>query len=79
MSKVNFSLYSTQDPQKYASAKGKLMNHNIPVKTEIINPNRSSFGRGGHDPFGSQSRFITYNILVKKEDIHRANEVIHHR
>lgn len=71
-------IFSTQDMQKYFTVKGKLMNNRIPFKTETIDPNRSSYGRDGHAYIGRHNTIVTYNILVRAEDIHKANEIIFH-
>ena len=62
-------IYSTQNIEKYAEVKGKLSNNKITIKTEMYN---SGGGHGGGYGFAT-----TYHILVKPEDIHKANEVIH--
>ncbi|QZY54154.1 hypothetical protein [Crassaminicella profunda] len=60
-------VYFTQDAGEYAKVSGKLINNNIKVKTKMMNQG----GRMG-------GRLVTYKILVKKDDVHKANNVIHH-
>ncbi len=54
------------------------MNNDIPSKTDIIDPNRNSFGRGGHAFVGRYNSIITYNIYVRVNDMHKANEIVFH-
>ncbi|SHK17670.1 hypothetical protein SAMN02745123_00951 [Desulforamulus aeronauticus DSM 10349] len=67
-------IFSTQDMQKYFSIRGKLMNNGIPSRTDFIDPSRKSSGRGGY----AHNLIVTYNIYVRVNVIHRANEIIFH-
>lgn len=62
-------IYSTQNIEKYAKVKGKLLNNRIKTKTEMFS---SGGGQGGGYGFAT-----TYHILVKSEDIHKASEMIY--
>ncbi|WP_425429508.1 hypothetical protein [Desulfoscipio geothermicus] len=62
-------VFSTQNIEKYAKVKGKLLNNKIKIKTEMCS---SGGGQGGGYGFAT-----TYHILVRSEDIHKANEAIH--
>ena len=62
-------VYSTQNVDEYAKVKGKLLNNKIKAKTEMFS---SGGGQGGGYGFAT-----TYHILVRSEDIYKANEVIH--
>ncbi|MCT4562794.1 MAG: hypothetical protein N4A68_00490 [Maledivibacter sp.] len=62
------SVYTTQDVEEYAKIKGKLMNENIKVKTRMNNRYTSS-----------RRRQTTYNILVKSEEVYKANNIIHYQ
>lgn len=66
-------VYSTQDVEEYARIKGKLMDHNMKVRTKIINRNVGSIGLISDI---NRSRTSTYNILVKTDEVHRVNHVI---
>ncbi|MTI82002.1 MAG: hypothetical protein FH758_14225 [Firmicutes bacterium] len=68
------SVYTTQKVEDYARIKGKLNNNGIKTRTKMDTPGRAH-NRGMH--FGSS--ITTYDILVKKVDIHKANEAIHRK
>lgn len=63
-------IYSTQNIEKYAKVKGKLLNNKIEIKTEM-------FSSGGGEGSGGDGFATTYHILVRSEDIYKANEIIH--
>ena len=65
-------VYFTQDISLYGKIRGKLLDNNIEVKSKIIN---NSAGRGN----SLGKKIISYNILVKEQDVSRAHEIIHSR
>ncbi len=72
------TVFVTQDQVKYFVMKEKLLSHRIEIKTKIINNNgRAGSGRSVVASFG----FIpdTYEILVRKEDVYKANHSMQHR
>lgn len=68
------SIFITADLGKYSAIKGKLTNNGIKSKTKI--DSNSLRGRG-HS--GLISGHKNYEILVRKEDMHAANEIINNR
>ncbi len=67
------TIYFTQNLEEYARVKGKLADNNIMVKTKVTN-NSTGFSRA--DRYGSAKD--SYEILVKENEIYKANEIIHH-
>ncbi|MGG1659840.1 hypothetical protein [Brevibacillus sp. NRS-1366] len=63
-------VYSTQDVQKYSEVIAKLQAKSIRTKTETFS---GGGGQGGGYGFAT-----TYHILVRADDIHLANDIIHH-
>lgn len=63
-------IYSTQDVQKFSEVRARLQEKNIRTKTETLS---SGGGQGGGYGFAT-----TYHILVLAEDIHLANDIVHH-
>ncbi|MGO0058869.1 hypothetical protein ACTID9_02345 [Brevibacillus fluminis] len=63
-------VFSTQHVETYMKCKGRLSEANVAAKTEAV---CTGGGEGSGDAFGT-----TYHILVKAEDVHRANRIIHH-
>ncbi|RNB91399.1 hypothetical protein EDM56_04980 [Brevibacillus fluminis] len=63
-------VYSTQQVEDHMKCKGRLSEANVEAKTEAV---CLGGGEGSGDAFGT-----TYHILVKAEDVHRANHIIHH-
>ncbi|HBX24512.1 MAG TPA: hypothetical protein DEF34_12915 [Desulfotomaculum sp.] len=61
-------IYSTQNIEKYAKVKGRLLNNNLRMKTEMFS---SGGGHGGGYGFAT-----TYHILVRLEDVHKASEIL---
>lgn len=66
------TVFFTQSIEEYASAKGKLNDKNIMVKTKIIN-NSSGFSRSGRSGDIKNS----YEIMVKSEAVFLANEILY--
>ncbi|AET67765.1 hypothetical protein Desor_2161 [Desulfosporosinus orientis DSM 765] len=62
----------TRSMEEYARIRGRLINNG--VKTKIKVTNNSSNGIGSAMPISTN-----YEILVRKEEAHRANEIIHSR
>ncbi|MBF8982889.1 hypothetical protein IZY60_05015 [Lutibacter sp. B2] len=69
-------VHSTQDIEEHTKIRGKLMDATIEMKTKMNNRNVSNMGR---DREMNGRRMTTYNILVKVEEVNKANDVIHHR
>ncbi|HBX22341.1 MAG TPA: hypothetical protein DEF34_01715 [Desulfotomaculum sp.] len=61
--------YSTQSVEDYARFIGKLMDAGIKYRSNLVNQGDSH--RGG------LGQFTTYEVLVKKEDMYKLNEVSH--
>lgn len=63
-------VYFTQDVQKYSAVIARLQAKNIRTKTETFS---GGGGQGGGYGFAT-----TYHILVRAEEIHLANDILHH-
>lgn len=71
------TVYFTQNIEEYAQMKNKLLNHNIEVKTRTTISNLR--GKGGHWELGQLGAAKnSYEVLVKVEDVYKANDIIHH-
>lgn len=67
------TIYFAQNLEEYARVKGKLADNNIVSKTKVTN-NSTGFSHTGR--YGSVKD--SYEILVKENEIYKANEIIHH-
>jgi hypothetical protein len=65
----------TQDIEKYARVRGKLIENNIAARTKFVNQKISNWGGTGYRQ--SARMLTTYEILVKKEDFDKVQQVIH--
>ncbi len=72
------TVYFTQKADDYAMIKQRLADNHIAVKTKFTNSDaRDLGGRTRGTTFGTASDY--YEILVKAENVHEANHIIHHR
>lgn len=71
------TIYITSNLQKFATIRGRLLDSGIRTKTKT--GGSGAMGRGrGHSGMPVQSHSsTTYEILVRKEDLHKATEAIH--
>ncbi|WHH58216.1 hypothetical protein [Petroclostridium sp. X23] len=64
----------TQDIEKYSKVRGKLIENNIAARTKFINQKVSDWGGTG---YRQSARMLTkYEVLVKKEDFYKAQQII---
>lgn len=76
LSPLNFQLiYSTTNIDQHLKIVGKLQNNNVPFKTKIKTSSLSSRSRNPRSSF--LPNYTTYEIRVKKEYLHEANNAIH--
>ncbi|MEG3071696.1 MAG: hypothetical protein HQP61_03880 [Peptococcaceae bacterium] len=71
------TVYITSNLQNFATIRGRLLDSGIRMKTKASGG--GAVGRGSYHsgmPVQSHSS-TTYEILVSKEDLHRATEAIH--
>ena len=69
------TIYMTSNLQEFATMRGRLLDNGIKTKTRTDN---NSFGGTGQSRIAIGSSIRTnYEILVKKEDVHKANHAIH--
>lgn len=74
------TIYMTNNLEEFASIRGRLLDNGIKTKTKIDGNSLGDRGRGrGMPRMSTGSNMVNnYEILVKKEDVHKANQVIHH-
>lgn len=64
------TVFFTHKVEDYSRIKGILNDHGVPSKTKA----NTSYGSSQMDGFGT-----TYDLLVKKKDLYKAQQAIHKR
>lgn len=71
------TIYITRNLQKYATIRGRLLDNGIRTKTKTGGSGAEGRGRD-HSGMPLQSHSsTTYEILVRRKDLHKATELIH--
>ena len=65
------TVYLTNNLDKYAGIRGRLMDNGVKAKTKITNNSSGGIGNS------VMPNSTNYEIFVRKEDVHRANQIIH--